>query len=372
MVNTRRGKYQSRSTQVILEVSSSDHSNDSLHDSPVTSNIPEHVVPLESHLSDMDSDERDDVPLVHILKRLFRKPSQPFIDIFGSSAAHRSSHVLILILPVKGPQVVTTKTGRRKLPLSIPSVPLMEFRFISRRVFKGGIVKASLSKTISNVDHFYPRLIREFIVKLPSEFNDLSSPDYQTVHIRGSKFKISPYVINSFLGNTITSEFQVSHPSNNELAFVLSDGTLLVWFVNGIPLISLSAKFEVLHKIGIANWFPSSHASSISAALAIFLYQICNDASRDAGLFIYNQLLRHVGSFGIKIPIALPRFFSSLLLHLNPNIFTEHNAPGPDSKTLSLSYRLFQGNHVLDIDHGVSPSRNPRTFDIEDVNISLE
>ena len=86
------------------------------------------------------------------------------------------------------------------------------------------------------------------------------------------------------------------------------------WLVNGIPAAALSVKCDILYKIGIANWFPSSHASSISAALGTFLYQICNDDKVDTGAFIYNQLLRHVGSFGVKVPITFPRLFSSLLL----------------------------------------------------------
>ena len=60
-------------------------------------------------------------------------------------------------------------------------------------------MKARLSKTISNVGLFYPQLIKDFIVNLPSDFNNPSSPSYQTVHIRGFKFKISSPVIKEFL-----------------------------------------------------------------------------------------------------------------------------------------------------------------------------
>lgn len=56
-----------------------------------------------------------------------------------------------------------------------------------------------------------------------------------------------------FLGILFASGSQSSHPSNDDLASVLFGGTLSVWPINGIPIVSLSVKYVILHKIGIAN-----------------------------------------------------------------------------------------------------------------------
>ena len=84
----------------------------------------------------------------------------------------------------------------------------------------------------------------------------------------------------------------------------------------------------ILHRIGISNWIPSTHASTISTALGHFDYLMDTKVKVNVGEFIFNHLLRHVDTFAIHISIYFPRILSGLIVSQHPTILTPLDTVG--------------------------------------------
>ncbi|KAA0049582.1 uncharacterized protein E5676_scaffold94G00560 [Cucumis melo var. makuwa] len=193
--------------------------------------------------------------------------------------------------------------------------------------------------------------MRELIVNLPSDFNDPSADKYQKVHICGICFKVSPELLNTYLGLSLPADYAVSYPTPECLAEELTGGIVPVWPVDGqLPVTSLTVKYSILHRIRISNWIPSTHASTILTSLGHFIYLVGTGVKVNVGEFIFNHLLRHVDTFSIHIPICFPRILSGFLLAQQSIILTPLDTIGTAPQVIPLSMCLFQGSHIPDVD----------------------
>lgn len=138
-------------------------------------------------------------------------------------------------------------------------------------------------------------------------------------------------------------DFTTCPPSLQQLAMKLTGDTVHSWPTNDqLPVVSLSIKYAILHKIGIANWILSIHASTISTSLGQLIYLIGTSSRIDVREFLFQHLLRHVTKFGINIHICFPCLLCTLLLSQHPTILSTLDVVGLKPKTIAPSFRLFQ------------------------------
>lgn len=65
----------------------------------------------------------------------------------------------------------------------------------------------------------------------------------------------------------------VCQPTSEQLALGLFEGMACSWPTNKqFSVATLILKYEILHKIGVANCFPSTHMATISIALAQLIF----------------------------------------------------------------------------------------------------
>lgn len=168
----------------------------------------------------------------------------------------------------------------------------------------------------------FPKLIRELIINLLAQFSQ--------VHVHGVFFTISPSLINQFLGLSVPNDLVINYLSSGQVAIKLTGGIVYSWPTNcQLPAVSLSIKYVILHKIGIANWIPSTHASTISTALGHFIYLIDARSKINVGEFMFWHLRRHLDTFGINILNCFPHLLSAFLLTQHPSILSAINVASP-------------------------------------------
>ena len=105
------------------------------------------------------------------------------------------------------------------------------------------------------------------------------------MYLRGMSVEFSPVVINRYLGRSeeVVKEGKVSL---NTIVKELTARQVSKWPASGsISCSKLSVKYAILHKIGAANWAPSSHTSSVPASMARLIYAVGTKSPMDFGAY---------------------------------------------------------------------------------------
>ena len=208
--------------------------------------------------------------------------------------------------------------------------------------------QAELMKTVTNIGPFFPLLVREFIVNLPSSSDDLEDPEYEKVFVRGKSFDISSEVIHDFLRRSAGPADPKPHM--NQVAREITGGRNRIWPPKGnVAAANLTAKYSVLYRIGAANWAPTKNGTSIKEKLAVLIYEIGTGSKLDFGSFVIKNLSRQAKPRAVRRPIGFPSLLYGLLLNHHPGILKPSDKPGAVPPVIPISTKLFRGKHTADM-----------------------
>lgn len=110
-----------------------------------------------------------------------------------------------------------------------------------------------------------------------------------------------------------------------------------------------SVKYEVLNKIGAANWAPTNHSSNITLALSKLIFQFGTKSKLNFREYVFDQTMKHADSFVVKLPIDFPCLISGLILKKYHEVLHPKENSRKKVRPLTLDKKLFVRIHVLDI-----------------------
>ncbi|XP_050908497.1 uncharacterized protein LOC127122156 [Lathyrus oleraceus] len=182
------------------------------------------------------------------------------------------------------------------------------------------IQEDGLMKNLIGFGKCYEMLVKEFIVNISKECDNKRSKEFRKVYVRGRCVGFSPEIINRFLGRNEEEQAEVE-VSENVIYKEITTKQVKEWpRKRKLSASDLSAKYDILYRIGAANSVPTNHTYNISTGLGKFIYIVETKSSFDFGSYIFDQTMKHVAFFAVKMPIAFLSFIRGFILGQHPNI----------------------------------------------------
>ncbi|KEH32869.1 envelope-like protein, putative [Medicago truncatula] len=185
------------------------------------------------------------------------------------------------------------------------------------------IKEARLMKTVCNLGDCYEKLVKEFVVNIPEDYDNPLSREYQKVYVRGECINFSPNIINRFLG-LAEEDFVELEATDNQISMEGTANKVRTWpKKEKISSEKLSVKYVILNRIGAANWIPTTDTLDIATGLAKFIYAVDTRVKMNFGRYIFDQTIRHAKTDAVRLPIAFPSLLCSIILDQHPGLVTK-------------------------------------------------
>ncbi|XP_050893234.1 uncharacterized protein LOC127098629 [Lathyrus oleraceus] len=147
--------------------------------------------------------------------------------------------------------------------------------------------------------------------------------------------------------NEGAGELEVTY---NQVCREITAKQVKVWpFKKYLPAGKLTIKYDILHKIGAANWVPTNHISTIANTLGRFIFAVGTKVKFDYGRYMFDQIIKHANTNAVKLPVAFPSMIYGIILNQHPDILCSNDLPSRRKPAMSVHYKLFEESHVEDI-----------------------
>lgn len=134
-------------------------------------------------------------------------------------------------------------------------------------------------------------------------------------------------------------------------------GRSMVWKAGSRILCShLTSKYTMLTRVGLFNWFPSLHQSSIDHDNCCFIYRVGKGLELNLGDYVFRQIVSFADHITGRASLPFPSLIFELLKAQHPIHSPEE--PFTELKRFQIvQHRFLKGNRVVDI-QGESSIKN--------------
>ncbi|XP_073131770.1 uncharacterized protein [Henckelia pumila] len=240
---------------------------------------------------------------------------------------------------------------------SMSTQPIIAERIWSK---KGGVLgiitdlllKENLMLTVTKPNSYVMDIVYEFYENLSQQSSVAGSPFYHMVYVRGHVFDFSPAIIDEYFGR--------SHAESDDLCEYIPDTYIdldeVATELIGVPTkwesrprsSTLTSKYAILSRIGLCNWFPTSHATTIDEEIGRFLFRVGKGLQLRLGESIFKQTVSHADGRSSRTHLVFPSLICDILKSQHA-IQLDRELCIFVSKFHILTDRFLEGKHLVDI-----------------------
>lgn len=182
-------------------------------------------------------------------------------------------------------------------------------------------------------------LVHEFYSNLTPSIKTPTTKGYHHVFVRGEIIEFT---------SEIEDVYEDGFEFSDEVLKEITGEKYSSWGPESRFLASpLTVKYNVLFRLGIYNWFPMAHNSSIFKEMTLLPYDMVTGRKFNLGKFIFEKIVEEAGNNPIATHLSYPVFITQYLLQHSIQYYKPETLTV--IKKLKISQKLFAYGKNIDL-----------------------